>query len=139
MKLRDGATERRRLQLKRNRAVLCSAWLGIWIMKYVALLTGAGEGCDYTIGCNKTFEVFESADASAAVSHCKKMWEDHGGANGEPRIEKVQLYAIAETVEVPVKRWNALGAEESEREQAEDELRKAEARAKELRSKLGKT
>ena len=29
IKLRDGATKRRRLQLKRNRAVLCSAWLGI--------------------------------------------------------------------------------------------------------------
>lgn len=28
-KLRDGATERRRLQLKRNRAVLWSAWLGL--------------------------------------------------------------------------------------------------------------
>ena len=26
LKLRDGATERRRLQRKRNRAVLCSAW-----------------------------------------------------------------------------------------------------------------
>ena len=29
IKLRDGATERRRLQLKRNRVVLCNAWLAI--------------------------------------------------------------------------------------------------------------
>jgi hypothetical protein len=108
-------------------------------MKYVALLTGAGEGCDDTIGCNKTFEVFEAADASAAMKHCKQIWEERGGANGDPRVEKIELHAIAETVEVPVKRWNELGAEQSEREQAEEELRKAEARVTELRSKLGKT
>ena len=49
-------------------------------MKYVALFTGAGDGCDYTIGCNKNFEVFEAKDHAAALKHCKQEWEDHGGA-----------------------------------------------------------
>ena len=106
-------------------------------MKYVALLTGEGYGCDYTIGCNKKFEVFEAADESAALKKCKELWEYCGGANGEPRVEKIELYAIAGTVSVPLKRWNLMGEEEYEREQAEEELRKVEARAKELRSKLG--
>ena len=43
IKLRDGATERRRLQLKRNRAVLWSAWLGIVIMELTQLLKDAQQ------------------------------------------------------------------------------------------------
>jgi predicted RNase H-like nuclease len=105
-------------------------------MKYVALLTGQGEGCDHTIGCNKKFVVFEATGVSAALKECKRLWKYHGGADGEPRVEKIELYAITETVEVPVKQWNETGAEESERELAEEELRKVESRAKELRSKL---
>ncbi len=29
---------------------------------YVAIIIGQGEGCDYTIDCNKTFLVFEAKD-----------------------------------------------------------------------------
>lgn len=105
-------------------------------MKYVALLTGQGEGCDHTIGCNKEFAVFEATGVSAALKVCKELWEDHGGADGEPRVEEIELYAITETVTVPVEQWNEMDEEESERELAEKELRKVESRAKELRSKL---
>ena len=34
--------------------------------KFVALLTGAGEGCDYTIGCNLKFKVVEAENKDEA-------------------------------------------------------------------------
>jgi len=45
--------------------------------KYVALLTGSGYGCDYTIGCNKNFEVFTANDESEAIKRCRQKWEDY--------------------------------------------------------------
>mgnify|MGYP001588521004 CR=1 FL=1 len=103
-------------------------------MRDVALLTGEGEGCDYTIGCNRNFTVFEAADTPEALRKCKAIWEDHGGANGDPRVEGMELYAVAESVAVPVNLWNEVEEEESEREQAEEELRLIEARSRQLRS-----
>lgn len=105
-------------------------------MKFVALLTGRGEGCDHTIACNKEFEVFEATGAPAAVRRCKERWLDYGGCEF---IEKIDLYAIAETVIVPLEEWNAQAEEEeeSECEEAEEELRRAEQHAEELRSRLG--
>ncbi len=73
-------------------------------MKYVALMTGKGEGCDYTIGCNKKFAVFGADDDAAAIKYCKKLWDDHGG-NSEKGIETIELYAVGSPVKVPVEKW----------------------------------
>ena len=34
--------------------------------EYVALVEGCGEGCDYTIGCNQTWEFLEAEDMEDA-------------------------------------------------------------------------
>ena len=106
-------------------------------MKFVALFTGAGEGCDYTIGCNKTFAVFEALNQTHAIAQCKETWQDHGGSEGDCRIETIALYSIDEEVQVPIAQWNKEGKEEAERKEAEAELKKIEARAQKLRAKLG--
>ena len=60
--------------------------------KYIALFTGKGGGCDYTIECNKKFLVFDAYDDKEAIEECKKVWEDHGGDINECGIEKIQLF-----------------------------------------------
>jgi len=107
--------------------------------KYVALLTGAGDGCDYTIDCNKTFKVFEAEDDAAAIKRCKQEWEDRGGAGGKPRIEQIQLLRVETTVNVPVDKWNEQGEADDEKEAAEAELAEIEEKAKKLRGKAGQS
>jgi hypothetical protein len=102
-------------------------------MKFVALLTGKGEGCDYTIGCNKTFDVFEAEDTEAALKHCRQICEEHG----VDRIDEVNLFVVSVHVPVPFDQWDEEAASDSE-EDLEEELRAAEARASELRKRLGK-
>lgn len=107
-------------------------------MKFVTLLTGSGEGCDFTIACNKDFVVFDAVDVREALQKCAKIWEDHGGAGGEPRIEEMLLFSIYEEIHVPIDFWNEEGAAEDERKEAEEELKELEEKARELRLKLRK-
>jgi hypothetical protein len=102
-------------------------------MKYVALFTGKGTGCDYTIDCNKKFEVFEAENHEKALMFCRQVWSDHGGSQGQ--IEQIDLYVVSESVAVPVKEWDAEDDEEN-LEDTQEELRQVEARAKELRERL---
>lgn len=37
---------------------------------YTLLLQGLGEGCDYTIGCNKTWTVFKAESDEEAIAKC---------------------------------------------------------------------
>ena len=77
-------------------------------MKYVALFTGAGDGCDYTIGCNMNFAVIEADDHKAAVRYCRMVWRSAGGEGGKPRVEGIELFVVSESVPVPVRKWNGL-------------------------------
>ena len=106
-------------------------------MKYVALLTGQGEGCDYTIGCNKNFVVFEAESPEHALLFCRQEWEDNGGANASPEIKEIELFQIWETFNVPVSEW---AAEEkiNKDNRVLKELEELERKASVLRSKLNK-
>ena len=66
-------------------------------MKYVALYKGEGKGCDYTIACNRDFDVFEAPNDEEAIAKCKEKLDAHS----EPKIGEVRLLAIAEEVHVP--------------------------------------
>lgn len=48
--------------------------------KFAAFITGSGEGCDYTIGCNKTFTVVEAENETIALN---KILENHNQLNPE--------------------------------------------------------
>jgi chaperonin cofactor prefoldin len=97
---------------------------------YVALLTGVGEGCDYTIGCNKQFYLCECLNDEAAVRWCKENVREVGSY----RVEEVTLFKIAEEVELPE---SILDANlDDQIKELEDELEDAEERVDRLRSKL---
>ena len=72
-------------------------------MKFVALLTGFGDGCDYTIDCNKSFKIFEAENQAEAVEKCKEIYEYYGGSYGEPKIEKIDLLTFVDHIIVPLK------------------------------------
>lgn len=72
-------------------------------MKYVALLVGQGQGCDYTIACNRDFKIFEADTKEAAIAKCREFWEYHG----EPRIEEIHLLEVNTTETLPVNEWNS--------------------------------
>ena len=106
--------------------------------RYAALMTGAGDGCGFTIDCNKTFMIFDAANNEMAIGVCWEKWHARGGSSGEPRIEKIVLVVIESVITVPVNEWNERGEADEEREDDEAELAEAEKKVKQLRSKLGK-
>jgi len=90
-------------------------------MRYIALYTGEGVGCDYTIACNKDFEVFEADNDLEAIAHCKDRWKERS----EPGIESIRLFTLGHTdreIKVFVPDWNA---EKSRLENEEVERKKA--------------
>ena len=107
-------------------------------MKYVALFTGRGNGCDYTIGCNKNFITFEETNDDEALAKCKETWKDHGGSAGTPRVETIRLFIVSKEVPVQTYDWNVQDEKDRERRKAEQELKAAEEKAAKLRQKLGK-
>lgn len=111
-------------------------------MRYVALFTGEGEGCDYTIGCNKSFEVFEAVSDEDAIQCCRDIWEDHGDHcgdkdynSGASRIAHIQLFKGCETVSISAETWNEEAEKEKTNRLVEQELIKAEARVAELKAR----
>jgi hypothetical protein len=102
-------------------------------MTYVALLSGCGEGCDYTIGCNKAFRVFDAENAEQALEKCQEFF----GHYGEDALDSILLFATQEQVPVPIAAWKEAKKKERKRIQAEAELRRAEAQVKALKKTLG--
>ena len=107
-------------------------------MQYVAIFTGCGEGCDYTIGCNTKTKVFEASDVESAIVLCNQVWKAHGGAFGEPGIEGISLFEINHEIPVCVDQWNDDEIEEHQRQEEEDELAAAEERVAELKKRRSK-
>lgn len=107
-------------------------------MRYVAIFTGSGEGCDYTIGCNVKTKVFEAPDVESAIILCNEVWKDHGGAFGEPGVESIQLFEVNHEIPVCVDQWNDEAIEEQKRQDEESELLAAEERVAELKKRRSK-
>ena len=108
-------------------------------MKYIALVTGMGEGCNYTIGCNRMWSILDVASEEGAINACKTIVED----NGYDRIDNITLLQIVEGVEgkdivVPIGKWRKEQEDENERRANERELARLEERKKELENRLKK-
>jgi hypothetical protein len=103
-------------------------------MKYIALITAYGKGCDYMASCGKSFIPVEADDDTSALEKCREMVEHYG----LQKIESVELLVPARTISAPVRQWYDSNRERARRERAERELRDIEARAAELRTQLGK-
>ena len=69
--------------------------------RYIVILDGRGEGCDYTIGCNvKVIEVQAPSDAKA-VDQVEKHLQDFGKHYGEECVEKARIFRIPFESSVP--------------------------------------
>lgn len=60
-------------------------------MKFILLLQGAGEGCDYTIGCNVTWKELKSTNIKDAKLEAQKIVSSYD----EPEIEDATLIQVA--------------------------------------------
>jgi len=103
-------------------------------VRYVALITGEGEGCDHTIDCNKKFEVMEDMTDSEAIKALKKYFDEWG----HDHIANIQLFSIEAEVALPFKQWKENAERDEMMEEMEAELEDAEAKVDELRNKLKK-
>lgn len=103
--------------------------------KYVFCVTGCGEGCDYTIGCNVKFEIEELKDDKAALKYARELYDDHGGAS---RIENIEIFVSSREISVPVDEWAEKDEEEQEEREAREALEEAEDSLREAKAKLDK-
>jgi hypothetical protein len=104
--------------------------------QYVALYEGAGEGCDYTIGCDLNFDVIDAKTDEDALGQVRSWWEENNG--GEAPIAKIRLFQVAHEIPVPLRRWTTEDLEETEQDDAEEELEIMESRVADLKDKLAK-
>ena len=63
---------------------------------YVALIKGAGEGCDYTIGCNLSWEIGSANDKEEFAKLVLKSYGmmDYEHENFERSIENLQIFEV---------------------------------------------
>lgn len=61
--------------------------------KYVCLLTGAGDGCDYTIACNKDWKIIEADTLSDLSRQIKELLDKYT----EPEIADYEVLELAIT------------------------------------------
>jgi hypothetical protein len=65
--------------------------------RYILLERGNGEGCDYTIGCNQRWTIFEAASEEKAIKHVigeKPTKADDYEDNLRPYLEREDLLLV---------------------------------------------
>lgn len=100
-------------------------------MKFISLMYGAGDGCDYTIDCNKTFECFDAVSYDEAKLHVRLSMEDYGGIE---YFKNIQLFCVDSEIIIPFEQWE----NELEEDQVLEEKLRLEEQIKELQQKLEK-
>lgn len=105
-------------------------------MTYVFCITGKGEGCDYTIGCNMKFETHELANTDDAYDKAREIFEWYGSDSN--RIEAIDIYEVSNVCHAPVGNWAEETIKESRRRELKDKVAKAEAELKKLQKDLEK-
>lgn len=90
--------------------------------KYVALMRGTGEGCDWTIACNKDYLIFEADNRDKAEEKCFSVYESHGGKKGDPAICEIMLFEVTGEKAVDLISYNRkIEEEENNKKQREKE------------------
>mgnify|MGYP000930861526 FL=1 len=67
-------------------------------MKFIALLVGKDDGCDYGIDCNKAFEVFEVASIQQALDKGNELINYYGKSS----LESIQLFEVGLSFDIPL-------------------------------------
>lgn len=101
---------------------------------FYVLLTGQGDGCDYTIGCNKKFKKLAATDREAALKEVEEICSGYS----EPGIEKATLVEAASVVECDVAGWQEEWARQRRLDEAAADRAKKEKLFRDLQKELGK-
>ncbi len=97
---------------------------------FYALLTGEGEGCDYTIECDRTFKKLKATTWEEARAEVGKLC----GEYSEPSIAKAMILQVENREEFDAKGWYKKRKEDLKvAKDKEDEVKR-----KELYEKLKK-
>jgi hypothetical protein len=67
--------------------------------KYCLLLQGAGEGCDYSIDCNKSFKLFEASSEAHALKIAEKLVAEYDSE----QMDKALLIEIKKSKTIDLK------------------------------------
>lgn len=79
--------------------------------RYIAILTGKGEGCDYTIGCNRTTievtgETIEEAEQNL-VQHIEREYSGFSGLKESYSDFDILLVEVAQSKEIDMQAYVA--------------------------------
>lgn len=72
---------------------------------FIVLIEGSGEGCDYTIGCNKNWKKLEASTIEEAQRELKDVLDYYGGSE---RIEKFVLLRVDGEMEIEAEKLESL-------------------------------
>ena len=103
-------------------------------MYYLALIEGRGEGCDYTIGCNATWQFLDANNFEEAEDEVKEIWR-----HDKDRIESIEV--IEYNASLTYGDYDKLFAKEIEEERNKKEaeiLAAKEVEFERLKKELGK-
>jgi hypothetical protein len=77
-------------------------------VKYIAVITQEGEGCDYTIGCGVSVEGLAATDEAAALAEVREWFladeEPRYGFDQECQIASVTLYPYVQSIKIDLPR-----------------------------------
>ena len=108
--------------------------------QYIALIEGAGEGCDYTIGCNLNWSIFPATNEEEIVKEVKNIYDRYGRENSVNSIELFELVSSSRVL-FDYDDLEQLFSKEKEEEEiikAEEQKKVDEAEFERLKEKLGK-
>ncbi len=96
------------------------------MLKYIALIKGAGEGCDYTIACNRKWEYLNAKNINDAHKECEDICL--GWLGTEAPIESIEILEFSKKEDFDVEACEAKlkSKQESEEEEEIEEFEKAE-------------
>lgn len=103
---------------------------------FYVLLTGAGEGCDYTIGCNKTWKQLKAATTEEAVTEVATLVVEEY-ASDEHRLEKATILSVDGVTEFNCRAEYQRVADEKARQQAILDKQRRQAEYERLQREFG--
>jgi len=111
--------------------------------KIMAHIIGAGEGCDYTIGCNHVLLELKALNQKDAVKEVSEMFDhniDTAEVFGLEQVQSVVLYHTFEMVDLDISTIKNIVEANATKEQreAKEQFKADTAEYERLREKLGK-
>ncbi len=102
---------------------------------FIVLLKGKGEGCDYTIGCNRNWWTLKATTKEEALNEVANIIDERG--KGEGSIGKATILHVQEEIEFDIKGlWKKLDIAQAKKD-AEKQLAKDKATYEKLKEQFG--